>query len=220
MTTAIRASAQRRVVDARMARERWPRRLLALWALVAASFGGLASAADAPAAPGAFRLPAWPAHVGSPDFRLVDVDGHRRTLASYRGRVVLVYFGFVGCPGPCPDTLFKLALVMKRLGPVRERVNVLFVTLDPERDTPDALRKYLGGFDRRFVALTGSGAEVDRAAERFFIQYARVAQAASYTIEHPSQTFVFDAAGRLRLVAGAEATVEDLAHDLAVLAAP
>jgi protein SCO1 len=173
--------------------------------------------ASAPVAP-AFHLAQWPAHAQSPDFALIDADGRARTVADYRGRLVVIFFGFVHCPDACPAELFKLGLVMKRLGPAADQVQVLFVTLDPERDTQARLKGYVSAFDPRFVGLTGSAAQVDQAAANFFVEYARVGSGADYTIDHSTSTFVLDGRGRLRLIGNLQTSVADYAHDLAALA--
>jgi protein SCO1/2 len=165
-----------------------------------------------------FRMAVWPQHAESPALRLLDVDGRPRQLADYRGRVLVIFFGFVHCPDACPAELFKLALAMKRLGPLRERMQVLFVTLDPERDTPQILKSYVTAFDPRFVGLTGSTADIDRVAGSFYVEYARVGRGADYTIDHSTSTFVIDTHGRLRLVGTLDATVEDWVHDLTAVA--
>ena len=175
--------------------------------------------AAAPAAkPAGYRLAIWPSHAATPDFALVDAAGQARTLADYRGRVVVVFFGFVHCPDVCPAELFKLALAMKQLGPAAAHVQVLFVTLDPARDTRKVLQGYVTAFDPRFIGLTGSAAQIDRAAGNFFVEYARVPVGADYTIDHSTSAFVLDAAGRLRLVGTTGAGVADYAHDLGLLA--
>jgi protein SCO1 len=165
-----------------------------------------------------YRMATWPMHAGSPDFSLVDADGQQRTLADYRGRVVILFFGFVHCPEACPAELFKLGLVMKRLGQSADRVQVLFVTLDPERDTRQRLKTYLSAYDPRFIGLTGSTTQIDRAAANFYVEYARVSTGADYTIDHSTSTFVLDTGGRLRLIGNLKTTVDDFAHDLAALA--
>lgn len=165
------------------------------------------------------RLAPWPRNAGSPTFSLVDTRGKPRTLGDYRGQVVVMYFGFLHCPDACPSSLHKLALVVKRLGPVATQVRVLFVTLDPERDSPTLLRRYVSGFDPRFIGLTGTSAQVDQAASSFHVQYARVPLEGGYTINHSTATLVLDRTGRLRLVGAADATVEDLVHDIRSLAA-
>ena len=114
-----------------------------------------------------YRLTAWPPHAESPQFNLRDVGGRPRSLADFRGRVLVVFFGFTHCPDACPTELFKLALAMKQLGAVSDRIQVLFITLDPERDTPAVLESYVSAFDPRFVALTGTNSEIDAAAASF-----------------------------------------------------
>jgi len=172
-----------------------------------------------PGSGAAFRLTPWPSRAATPDFALLDTDGRARTLADYRGKVVVLFFGFARCPDVCPAELFKLALVMKQLGPAAAQVQVLFVTLDPERDTRAVLQRYVTAFDHRFAGLTGSAAAIDRAAANFYVVYARVPTGTDYTIDHSASTFVIDRSGRLRLVAPPTAAVADYAHDLALLVA-
>jgi protein SCO1/2 len=177
--------------------------------------------AQRPAAPAAaFKLAAWPLHAVAPDFRLIDVDRRSRTLADYRGSVLVVFFGFMHCPDACPAELFKLALVMKRLGPLREHVRVLFITLDPQRDSGPKLKRYVTAFDPRFIGLTGTTAQIDAAAGSFAVEYAKVGTGPNYSIDHSTTTFVFDSGGRLRLVGSMSTSAADYAHDLALLAAP
>jgi protein SCO1/2 len=111
----------------------------------------------------------------------------------------------------------KLALVMKHLGAQRVRVQVLFVTLDPERDTPALLKAYVSAFDPQFVGLTGTAVQIDRAATVFFVQYARVQQGRDYVIDHSNRLAVIDGAGQLRLMANGDSSVADLTHDLDAL---
>jgi len=189
-------------------------------AVVSAAPAPASASVSAEAAPGAaFRLTPWPAHAATPDFALVDADGRTRTLEDYRGQVVVLFFGFVRCPDVCPAELFKLALVMKQLGPAAAQVQVLFVTLDPTRDTRAVLKRYVTAFDPRFDGLTGSAAAIDRAAANFYVVYARVPTGGDYTIDHSASTFVIDRAGRLRLVGPSTAAVADYAHDLKLLVA-
>jgi protein SCO1 len=166
-----------------------------------------------------YRLAAWPSALASPAFRLTDFDGHPRTLADYRGRIVVVFFGFLSCPEVCPAEMQTFELVMKRLGAIRDRVQVVFITLDPERDSPQSLKSYVRLFDPRFIGLTGSTSEIDAAARSFNVQYARVGTGKDYTLDHSTATFIFDPAGRLRLVGSDRTSVADFAHDIAALAA-
>lgn len=199
-------------------RLRWAAWRIALVACVGCLVAGAAAPAE-PVAGAAFRLMPWPARAASPDFALIDADGRPRALEDYRGRVVVLFFGFVRCPDVCPAELFKLALVMRQLGPAAAKVQVLFVTLDPARDTRKVLKDYVRAFDSRFVGLTGSGPEIDRAAANFYVVYARVPTGNDYTIDHSASTFVIDGTGRLRLVAPPTASVADYAHDLKLLLA-
>jgi protein SCO1/2 len=167
----------------------------------------------------AFRLAPWPHQVATPRFELQDADGHPRTLASFAGSVVVVYFGFLSCPDECPTTLLKLSSAMKQLEPTRRPITVLFVTLDPEHDSPQALKAYVRAFDPRFIALTGGTAAVNQAAAAFFVQHARITRAGHETIDHSTGLFLLDARGRLRAVGSTQSRIEDLVHDLRLLAA-
>jgi protein SCO1/2 len=187
-------------------------------ALIAAVYASAASAGP-DARPSGYRLALWPQHAASPNFKLVDFDGRPRTLADYRGRVLVIFFGFVRCPDACPAELFKLGLVMNQLGPTARHVQVLFVTLDPQRDTQALLKNYVTAFDPRFIGLSGTVTQIDQAASSFHVEYARVGVGADYTIDHSTSTFVLDATGRLRLVGAANTSIGDFAHDLAALAA-
>ena len=187
--------------------------------LYAVILAGLAWACT-PTAPAAqFRLPAWPQAAGAPAFNLVDTEGAPRTLGNFRGRVVVIFFGFLRCPDVCATELLKLALVMKQLGQLAAHVQVLFITLDPERDRPAMLKSYVTAFDRRFVGLTGTTAQIDQAASSFHVQYARVPWGNDYTIDHSTATQVLDRSGRLRLIGAANAPVSDFVHDIVALAA-
>jgi len=162
----------------------------------------------------AYRLALWPHEAPSPDFSLRGVDGNARTLANYRGRIVVVLFGFLHCPDACPTELFRLAQVMKRLGSASRQVQVLFITLDPQRDSPAALRNYVRAFDHSFIGLTGSTGEIEQAANRFAVQYARVSQGDDYTIDHSTAIYVFDGRGVLTLVGSLSSPEADLFHDI------
>jgi protein SCO1/2 len=165
------------------------------------------------------KLAVWPQGAGSPTFELLDTDGAHRTLRDYRGRIVVIFFGFMHCPDACPAGLFKLAQVMRQLGQGASQVQVLFITLDPERDTPASLKSYTSAFNPRFVGLTGTSGQVDQAASNFNVQYARVPLGNDYTIDHSTGIFVFDTSGRLRLVGAVNSPVADFVHDITALVA-
>jgi len=151
------------------------------------------------------------------ELQLTDQFGQRRTLADFRGQVVMLYFGFVQCPDVCPTSLARAADVMQRLGPDADRVQLLFVTVDPERDTPELLREYLAAFHPRFLGLTGTPDEIAAAAREFKVYYAKVPTGNSYTMDHSAQTYLIDPQGRLRIVLKHEQSAEDYAHDVAAL---
>ena len=150
------------------------------------------------------------------DFNLIDATGKPRTLADYRGKAVVIFFGYTQCPDVCPTTLAELAEVMKKLGPDADRVQVLFVTIDPERDTQDLLSQYVPAFDPRFMGLFGDAAATERTAKEFKIIYQKRpgATAGSYTVDHSAGTFIFDPQGRLRLYVSYGQGPEVFAHDL------
>jgi cytochrome oxidase Cu insertion factor (SCO1/SenC/PrrC family) len=136
--------------------------------------------------------------VGAP-FTLRDADGRRRSLADFRGKVVVLYFGFTFCPDVCPTDLAQIARALRSLGKRTREVQPLFVTLDPERDTPALLRRYVRSFHPSIVALTGSEAEVRRVARDFKVYSEKVPDGrGGYTIAHAAFTFVLGRDGRYR----------------------
>ena len=152
-------------------------------------------------------------------FDLPDASGHRRTLSDFKGRVVVVFFGFTHCPDVCPTTMIELAEVKKALGPDGARVQGIFITLDPERDTPELLRAYVGNFDPSFIALRGTAEETAALAKSFKIFYAKVPgkTEGNYTIDHTAASFVFDANGKVRLYTRYGSGTEALKSDLRLL---
>jgi protein SCO1/2 len=150
------------------------------------------------------------------DFNLLDTNGKPRTLADYRGKAVAVFFGYTQCPDVCPTTLAALAQTMKSLGADASRVQVVFVTVDPERDTGELLASYVTAFDPSFVALHGDADATARTAKEFKILYQKQPGRTpeSYTVDHSAGTFVFDPQGRLRLYVGNGQGPEVFAHDI------
>jgi protein SCO1/2 len=149
-------------------------------------------------------------------FSLTDHTGTPRTLADYKGKVVVVFFGYTQCPDVCPTTMAEMAGVMQKLGPQADQVQVLFITLDPERDTRELLASYVPAFDKRFVGLVGTPEQTAKTAKEFKVFYSKVPGSApgSYTIDHTAGSYVFDKEGRLRLFirhgGGADAIVHDV----------
>lgn len=150
---------------------------------------------------------------------LTGQDGKPRTLEDFRGRLVVLFFGYTHCPDICPTTLADMAGVMKSLGKDADRVQVLFVTVDPERDTPELLAQYVTAFDPRFLALHGTLEETRKTAKEFHVVFEKHAggSESAYTVDHSGQSYVLDAQGRLRLFVRPERITQDLAPDLATL---
>ncbi len=135
------------------------------------------------------------------DFRLIDHSGKPRTMADFRGKVVVIFFGYTHCPDVCPTTLSEMRQVMQMLGSDAQRLQVLFVTVDPARDTPQLLSKYVPSFHPSFLGLYGDPAATEKVARDFKIFY-RISPgktADSYTVDHNAASLVFDPQGRLRL---------------------
>ena len=154
-------------------------------------------------------------------FDLPDAEGQRRTLADFKGKVTLVFFGFTQCPDVCPTTLLEIAEVQMALGADGQRIQGVFVTIDPERDTPEVLKAYVDNFGAGFVALRGTMEETAAVAKAFKVYYAKVpGQAAgSYTMDHTAGAYVFDASGKVRLFTRYGTGAEALKHDLQILLA-
>lgn len=135
------------------------------------------------------------------DFHLTDAAGKPRQLADFKGKAVALFFGYTQCPDVCPTTMSKLHEVMGQLGDEAKQVQVLFVTLDPERDTPELLAQYVPAFDKRFIGLYGSADATAAVARDFkvFYQKQRGSVPGRYTIDHSAGLYIYDPQGRLRL---------------------
>ena len=153
------------------------------------------------------------------ELHLTDHNGAPRSLADFRGKVVVVNFGYTQCPDVCPTTLADLASAVKKLGPDASRVQVLFVTVDPKRDKPELLRQYVPAFNPDFLGLYGDEAATRKATAEFkvYAQERAGKTADTYTVDHTAQVFTFDREGRLRLVFGYGATPEAMASDFRIL---
>jgi protein SCO1 len=153
------------------------------------------------------------------DFELTDTEGRARRIADFKGKVTLVFFGFTQCPDVCPTTMLELAAAKKALGADGERVQGIFVTIDPERDTPQVLKAYVDNFGAGFVALRGDPEQTKAVAKHFRVFYAKVPgkTEGSYTMDHTAGSYIFDAAGRIRLFTRYGGGAEALKHDLQLL---
>ncbi|HKO88611.1 MAG TPA: SCO family protein [Burkholderiales bacterium] len=153
------------------------------------------------------------------DFRLVDHNGKTRTLADYHGKVLAVFFGFTHCPDVCPTTLSEMKAVKEALGADGDRFQVLFITVDPERDTPQLLAQYVPAFDPTFVGLTGDAEAIARTAKEFKVFYQKVPGSAPdrYSMDHSAATYIFDPEGRVRLYVRNGQGPEPLVQDIKLL---
>ncbi len=153
------------------------------------------------------------------DFALPDFNGKMRTLADFKGKAVVVFFGYTQCPDVCPTTMAEMATVMQELGPLADKVQVLFITVDPERDTPELLSQYVPSFDPRFLGLVGNKAETEKVAKEFKVFYQKVPgkEPGSYTMDHTAGSYVFDPQGRIRLFVRHGQGAEPIVHDLKLL---
>ena len=153
------------------------------------------------------------------DFSLVDHHGKLRTLADFKGKVVLLFFGYTHCPDVCLTMLSGLAMVQKQLGDDAERVQVLFVTLDPARDTPEKLASFVTYFHKDFLALYGDESAIARTAKEFKVTYAKhdTGSAAGYLLDHSAGVYGFDPYGRRRLLINYDTELVSIVHDVKLL---
>jgi protein SCO1 len=153
------------------------------------------------------------------ELQLTDFNGQRRQLSDFRGKAVVVFFGYTHCPDVCPTTLSTLAAAIKRLGPDGDKVQVLFVTADPERDTAEVLKQYVTAFNPTFLGLRGTADETAAVAKEFkvIVQKNAGADPNNYTVDHSSGTYIYDPAGKLRLYVGYGQDADVFAHDIGLL---
>lgn len=194
------------------------RRLLLLGAAaVLAMLGACDNRSAGPAAPaGGFKgVDITGADYGR-DFSLPDADGRTRSLADFKGKAVVVFFGYTQCPDVCPTTMVELAQIKKLLGADGERLQPVFITVDPERDTPEILKAYMGSFDPGFIALRGSLEQTTTLAKSYkaFFQKVPGKEPGSYSMDHTAGSYVYDPQGRLRLFVRYGQPVEAWAADL------
>lgn len=153
------------------------------------------------------------------DFSLVDHNGQTRTLADFRGKVVAIFFGYTHCPDVCPTTLSDFAAALRQLGPEAKRVQVIFVTVDPARDTPELLREFVPAFDPGFLGMYTDPEALRQLAKEFKVVYQKTAVKATddYLIDHTAGTYVYDPQGDLRLLIPYGTRPDAIAQDLKTL---
>lgn len=166
---------------------------------------------------GPWQLTNVTGHLPDLDFALTADNGQPVTGASFRGRTTLVYFGYTHCPDVCPETMARLMQVIAELGPDARGVRILFISVDPARDTPQALHAYVGAFDAQHArGLTGTAAQIESLAKRYRVAYQMEKRDpdGSYEVTHSSAVYVFDAQGHARLLATDHDTPDAIAHDV------
>ena len=187
-----------------------------IWSLILVSL----AACQPSAPPSAFKSTDITGAPFGRDFHLTDHHNRARRLEDFKGKVVLLFFGYTHCPDVCPTTLSEFAAALQKIGPLANKVQVLFVTLDPERDTPALLAQYVPAFNPSFLGLYGSAAQTQAVAQEFKIVYQKNAPEdakSSYTLDHSAGSFAFDPHGRLRLLIPYGQDSSAIAHDLQVL---
>jgi protein SCO1 len=187
-------------------------RLAAAAAALLAAFTLAACGPDAPS----FKASDVTGTTYGRDFELNGHDGKPHTLADFRGKVVVLFFGYTQCPDVCPTTLAELAEVMKQLGPDAARVQVLFATIDPDRDTGELLAQYVPAFNPAFLGLYGDADATARTAKEFRVFYQKQPgrSPATYTMDHSAGTFLFDPQGRLRVYVSYGQGPDVFVHDI------
>ena len=154
------------------------------------------------------------------DFALTDFSGKPRTLADFKGKAVVMFFGFTQCPDVCPTTMTQMAQVKRLLGPDGDKLQVLFVSIDPERDTPEVLKAYMGSFDPSFLGLYAASPDALAAlAKDYKIYYKKVdgKTPTSYSMDHSAQSYIYDPQGRLRLYSRYGSAPQAVAEDIKLL---
>ncbi|SAL74028.1 SCO1/SenC family protein [Caballeronia arvi] len=184
-------------------------RLVAVFALCALA------ACSKPAEP--WRLTDVSGHLPDLDFSLVDDGGTHVTGQSFAGRTTLVYFGYTHCPDVCPETMARLMQVLQRVGPDADKTRIVFISVDPARDTPALLHAYVRAFDdKHAVGLTGTDRAIESVAQRYRVAYQMEKRDpdGAYEVTHSSAVYIFDAAGHARLLATDHDSIEAIASDL------
>lgn len=177
------------------------------------------TACEEPKLPSPFHASEVGAKFAGADFNLTDHNGKVRTLADFRGKVVVLFFGYLHCPDVCPTTMADLAQVMAKLGHDAERVQVLFVTVDPERDSPELLAQYAPAFHPSFLSLYGDVQATAQVAKAFNVAYQKQPSSAGYNVDHSAGTFLIDTEGRVRLLSPYGQRAEWLEQDMRLLLA-
>jgi protein SCO1/2 len=177
------------------------------------------TACEPPQLPSPFHASEVGEKYAQAEFKLTDHNGKVRTLADFRGKIVLLFFGYTHCPDVCPTTLADQAQVMDLLGKDADKVQVLFVTIDPERDTQALLSQYVPAFDARFLGLWGDAQATAHVAKAFKVVYLKQPTKSSYNMDHSAGTFLIDPQGKVRLLAPFAQKPDWMVEDIRLLLA-
>jgi protein SCO1/2 len=191
------------------------------WLVAAMVTAALSLMGCQPAPPPSFQATDITGAAFARDFRLTDHNGRVRTLADFKGKVVAIFFGYTHCPDVCPTTLSDFAAALQQMGPQAARVQVIFVTLDPQRDTPDLLKQYVPAFNPDFLGMFTDPDSLKKLADEYKVVYQKtsVKGVDDYLIDHSAGTYIYDPKGRLRLLVPYGSGPDAIAHDLKTLLA-
>jgi protein SCO1/2 len=191
-------------------------KIILLAALIILAFSACNSGA---ADPSQFKGTIMPAEIPAPDFTFTNVDGQEVHLSDYQDKIVLLYFGYIFCPDVCPSSLTDLKLVQNKLDEAGEKIQVIMITVDPDRDLPEKIAEYVGYFHPTFLGLSGTKEEIDAAAEGYGVYYEKHegTPATGYLVDHTARIFVIEPDGTYRLSFGFGTPVDDIVSDLQLL---
>lgn len=191
------------------------------WLVAAGALAVFALAGCQPAPPPMFQATDITGATFARDFKLTDHNGAVRTLADFKGKVVAVFFGYIHCPDVCPTTLADFSVALRQLGPQAAQVQVIFVTLDPQRDTPDLLKQFVPAFNPGFLGMYTDADSLKALANEYKVVYQKtsVKGADDYLLDHSAGTYIYDPQGRLRLLMPYGSSPETIVHDLKILLA-
>jgi protein SCO1/2 len=179
----------------------------------------LLSGCDGAKLPSPFHASEAGSKFAGADFKLTDHNGRARTLTDFRGKVVVLFFGYTHCPDVCPTTLADLAQIMQHLGKDAARVQVLFVTIDPERDTKELLAQYVPAFYPGFLGLYTDAVNTDKIAKTFNVTYGKQVTSTGYNMDHSDSRYLIDTHGRVRLISPYGERTDWLEQDIRLLLA-
>jgi protein SCO1/2 len=192
-----------------------------IWLAAACVFAAFSLAGCQPAPPPSFHATDITGAAFARDFKLTDHNGRVRTLADFKGKIVAMFFGYTHCPDVCPTTLSDFAAALKLMGPQAEQVQVIFVTLDPQRDTPQLLKQYVPAFNPGFLGMFTDAESLKQIAKEYKVVYQKTSVKGpdDYLIDHSAGTYVYDQQGRLRLLVPYGSSPDAIAQDLKTLLA-